>query len=205
MKQEGGELVKKYQGYIDNINSHIDNNPSGDLNPSQLKENYLRLEIYKELITDLESTTPVPAVVKGAEEVFVKAYELGYTGGEQGEYNLKECFETFKRNNLEFVNILIDENPPESGFNYDKTQRDVLKELVSDEAVEVAFNGINFGIEQPRETIKRVLRDYARGYSSGKTSNMALNELGLAVGEKLTELGYKYLIQLEINLHLQKK
>lgn len=72
---------------------------------------------------------------------------------------------------------------------------DELKELVSDEKVEAAFEGTNFGSMTGREVIRDGCLKVAGAFYQGHTSKTILEELGLKDknDNELTLKGRRYL------------
>jgi hypothetical protein len=73
-----------------------------------------------------------------------------------------------------------------------------IKEIVSDEEMQNAFHGSNFGAAEPREILADTVLKIAGGYSTGNTAMRICQELGL-LGRKmkpdprLTKRGREYL------------
>jgi len=72
-----------------------------------------------------------------------------------------------------------------------------VTDLITDMAVEIAFNNTNFGSRSPREMIAKDLDQIMRGYHVGHTIKCCLVELGLIYESKnnlwVSAIGKKYL------------
>ena len=72
---------------------------------------------------------------------------------------------------------------------------DSVDQIISDKAIDAAFEGTNFGSPTPREIVANSLLKCAVGYYTGHTAKCILIELGLVYKSKwaLTKLGQHYL------------
>ena len=72
-----------------------------------------------------------------------------------------------------------------------------VEQLITDEALEVAWGNADFGPNtNKRDVIRYTLLKTACGYASGHTADCIVNELGLKHSfGKLTELGKRYLYE----------
>lgn len=79
-----------------------------------------------------------------------------------------------------------------------------VEDLITDNAIEIVFEGTRFGDRTPRELIAKDLSQIERGQHIGYTMQCCLKELGLIIetGHKsyvTTQIGRKYLEILETN------
>jgi hypothetical protein len=76
-----------------------------------------------------------------------------------------------------------------------------VEDLITDNAISIAFDNTNFGGQPFRDVISENLKNVSLGYSIGRTAKVCLNELGLIFcynhGEEVTNVGLKYLEILE--------
>lgn len=72
-----------------------------------------------------------------------------------------------------------------------------VKDLITDKAIEIVFEGTRFGNRTPRELIAKDLDQVSRGKHVGYTMQCCLLELGLIYESKsnlwVTAIGKKYL------------
>lgn len=71
--------------------------------------------------------------------------------------------------------------------------REEAQKLVTDEQVEKAFEGTNFGGGDKRDIIRETLLQLNAGFSSGHTAKVICRELGLLGKNDLTKKGKRYL------------